>query len=647
MKLHRSASVLALAALICAAIIGLILTARAPKPPARGNARLEDLTVDQRPLETAQALAPLASTDEERRYAADAARIADHEVDLAFAAALHAASEEQPAKKDAAMEKRVSSAQARVKQLQAAVKDLAAQAAKAKGQDLAGLQQQQTLAEARLDLAQDELADAQQDMARASGDEYSRIQRAWQQHEQTQHGHNATSAPAAAAGSSLSPGSLIARWTYWSGLGSEAAKIVQARAAVLAKQQVLTGRHNALEKSVADMQDQKQALDQQSSNLSASLEAKPGAARSREPAEAREKLRAQQSQIAAETLMLVHAMSADELSMAAFDRRIQDLQSLAAVYAQWESSAALRARAALHRLIRSVLWILVALLVALVAGRVATRVFEEMHLERKQRATLHGVAQFVIQALAALVILLVLFGSPNHVFTVLGLAGAGLTVALKDFVVAFCGWFVLMGKNGIHVGDWVEINGVRGEVTEIGLLRTQLLETGNWTEAGHPTGRHVAFLNSFAVEGYFFIFSTAGQWMWDEVPVMIPKADDPYPIIREVRRVVEKETEESAREAEQEWRRAAHHSGFRSFPAKPEINMTPSDSGVKLVVRYMTKAAERYEVRSRLSHALVKLFHQGEAPVIGEQGAATGLPSGEPAPASGDRPTVGDGGGKR
>ena len=79
--------------------------------------------------------------------------------------------------------------------------------------------------------------------------------------------------------------------------------------------------------------------------------------------------------------------------------------------------------------------------------------------------------------------LFIIFGMPTQTTTVLGLAGAGLTVAMKDFIVAFFGWFVLMGRNGIHVGDWVEINGVAGEVLEIGLLKTILLETGNWTDA--------------------------------------------------------------------------------------------------------------------------------------------------------------------
>ncbi len=102
----------------------------------------------------------------------------------------------------------------------------------------------------------------------------------------------------------------------------------------------------------------------------------------------------------------------------------------------------------------------------------------------------------------------------------------GLTVVFQDFILAFFGWFVLMGRNGIRVGDWVEINGVGGEVVEIGLFRTALLETGNWTDKGHPTGRRVTFINNFAITGQYFNFSTAGQWMWDEIGVNVPSGED-------------------------------------------------------------------------------------------------------------------------
>ena len=136
-----------------------------------------------------------------------------------------------------------------------------------------------------------------------------------------------------------------------------------------------------------------------------------------------------------------------------------------------------------------------------------------------------------IQVLAVVLILLVIFGLPKQLGTVLGLAGAGLTVALKDFIVGFLGWFVLMGKNGIRLGDWVEINGVTGEVVELGMFHTVLLETGNWTDSGHPTGRRVTFTNSFAIEGHYFNFSTSGQWLWDELQVVLPAGRDPYPMV--------------------------------------------------------------------------------------------------------------------
>ena len=72
---------------------------------------------------------------------------------------------------------------------------------------------------------------------------------------------------------------------------------------------------------------------------------------------------------------------------------------------------------------------------------------------------LRSATRVSLQILAVVLILLVIFGPPPNLGTFLGLAGAGLTVALKDFIVGFLGWFVLMGKNGIRLGDWVEITG--------------------------------------------------------------------------------------------------------------------------------------------------------------------------------------------
>jgi small-conductance mechanosensitive channel len=212
--------------------------------------------------------------------------------------------------------------------------------------------------------------------------------------------------------------------------------------------------------------------------------------------------------------------------------------------------------------------------------------------------------------MAVLFIVLIVFGPPNQLSTIIGLATAGLTVALKDFIVAFLGWFALMGRNGIHIGDWVEIEGVGGEVVEIGLLKTVLLEVGSSGGTGHPTGRRVSFVNNFAIEGHYFNFSTAGQWLWDELQISLPGASDPYQVAERINEIVARITEPDASEAEKDWERVTRQYGTRPFSAKPVAELRPAASGLDLVVRYITRAPQRQEVKSRLFKEIVDLLHK-------------------------------------
>src|SRR4029077_1397092 len=213
-----------------------------------------------------------------------------------------------------------------------------------------------------------------------------------------------------------------------------------------------------------------------------------------------------------------------------------------------------------------------------------------MEHDPQKLLTLRSIAQIVTRLVGAILILLIIFGIPTQLATVLALAGAGLTVAMKDFIVGFFGWFMLMGKNGIRHGDWVEINGVSGEVVDIGLFHTVVLETGNWNDAGHPTGRRVTFVNSYAIEGHYFDFSTSGQWLWDELQLAIPADEDPYPIVDELQKIVTKETEANVGLAEKEWSRGADVRGNQGFSAGPAISIRPSGSGFEIHLRYVTRA---------------------------------------------------------
>lgn len=293
-----------------------------------------------------------------------------------------------------------------------------------------------------------------------------------------------------------------------------------------------------------------------------------------------------------------------------FDKRIENEKALDDVYGKWSEVVSGEQRSVVHAALRGLLLILVIAILGLFVDGWMEHLLGKVSMDRRQVGTVRAVTRFTLQVVGVLLILLVIFGPPSQLGTVLGLAGAGLTVALKDFIVSFFGWFVLMGKDGIRLGDWVEINGVTGEVVQLGIFQTVLLETGNWTDSGHPTGRRVTFTNSFAIEGHYFNFSTSGQWLWDELQVVLPAGHSPYPMVEAIQKTVVETTAEGARQAEQEWRRAAKSRDLNELTAAPTINVKPVVGGTQISIRYITRASERSQLRAKLNHAAVDLLGQ-------------------------------------
>jgi hypothetical protein len=97
--------------------------------------------------------------------------------------------------------------------------------------------------------------------------------------------------------------------------------------------------------------------------------------------------------------------------------------------------------------------------------------------------------------------------------------------------------------------------------------------------------------------------------MWDELQVLIPAGQDPYPVIDGIQKLVEKETEINARKAEEEWKAATSHYRVQALSAAPGVNVQPTAAGIEVRVRYITRAYERHEARKRLYEAVVELMH--------------------------------------
>ena len=562
--------------------------------------------VDQSPWNTAAALAPLAVSVEEQRYAQEARRLADHEVDQAFAMALRQATLQTHllAGEDLALSHKVEDLQRTVKEDQAIVNRLTEQAKRPNAEAIAD---DLEVAAAQLALDTDALNDAVSGLARQSGDERGTIQQELAAREAAMHSYDehANGGGQTAVASARAKGTLYLRLAAWFSQRSRHASILQAMQQADRDAASLKSQYAQLETSV-------NSGTIGNTHTAVQLPAN-GVAAAAVP------LATQTKSYKLESLKRLTAQSS---ILGVMGDRLQTQQQLSAVYGKWAAQVLLQHRILWHLMLGSFAWIAFIILCAGLVGSLVHAVLKRPSIDNRRRRTLHTILILATEGVALLCILLVIFGPPNQVPTILGLATAGLTLAFQDFIIAFLGWFVLMGKNGIRVGDWIEINGVGGEVVEIGLFRTSLLETGSWTDRGHPTGRRVTFLNKFAISGQYFNFSTTGQWMWDEIKVNIPSSEDSHEVIELIHSTVVKETEKDANLAKVEWQRVTKQNGLNQFSDTPAVDIRPAASGTDIIVRYVTRAADRFEMRNRLYRAVIELLHRAPLQAAASESAS-------------------------
>jgi small-conductance mechanosensitive channel len=561
--------------------------------------------VDKSSYSSAQRLALLAQTDDEQALAQTALRVADHELDLAFTAALRDVEAHPPAlNSDAAnIQSRIAKSQALLDADQQRVAQLTAALAQTKAAQKDALQDELDLTQSQLELDKDELDAANQDLVDAGGNPRQQIETMVQEHDAQTKAHPAA-AKAAPPPGVLQNGSL-GKFKTWRLIKQTQQELEDAQAAADQKAQALAERRATLASSLDSSKGGISTLAQHAKTPAADVAAPAAAPRSHEDA--------------ATLLGQTKSISADQKILNLLDRRIVDQHQLAHVYQQWSSLVGVQARVVEHELLLNLLIIIVIALALLFLDQWLQHLLDNPKLDRRQVETLRSITRAALRVVGILIILLIIIGMPSQFGTMIGIVGAGLTVALKDFIVAFFGWLVLMGRNGIRLGDWVEINGVSGEVTELGMFHTVLLETGNWSDSGHPTGRRVTFTNSFAIEGHYFNFSTSGQWLWDELQVVVPAGSDPYPIVNAITKQVGEVTAESAKLAEQEWQRAVPAGRSKTFSGQPGVNVKPVVGGVEISVRYITRANERYMLRAKLYQSAVDLL--GAKPVTPEKHA--------------------------
>lgn len=243
--------------------------------------------------------------------------------------------------------------------------------------------------------------------------------------------------------------------------------------------------------------------------------------------------------------------------------------------------------------------------------------------DSRRRYQLLLLRRIALWSLVVVVIGLSFASELGSVVTFAGLITAGIAVAMQSVLVSIVGYFFLIGKYGIRVGDRVQIGEVAGEVIDLGLVRMYLMELGAKGTMG-PTGRVVAFANSvvFQVSSGLFKQIPGVNFSWREVTLILPPgantADIKEKLIAAVTDALKDYRAEILRQTKEIARTTLSSS---AGDAQPQVQLHFSAAGVEAHVRYPVHLQHAAEIDERVTEALANVVSNGAA------GASTGDPA--------------------
>jgi len=277
----------------------------------------------------------------------------------------------------------------------------------------------------------------------------------------------------------------------------------------------------------------------------------------------------------------------------------------------WRETTVNQYHDALWALAKRVGLMLAMLAVALVSGEVWRRiVFGYVH-EPRRRYQYLLVRKIVIWALIVAIIGFTFATELSSLATFAGLITAGLAVAMQSVLVSFVGYFFLIGKYGIRVGDRIQIGNVTGEVIELGLVRLHLMELSSMGPLG-PTGRVVAFANSIVFQAASGIFKQIPgvNLAWHEITLRLPPAADfmalKEKLMQAANGVLDDYREDLARQTKEIQKTTA--STEAGDEARAKVQLRFSADNVEALIRYPVQLSRAAEIDERVSRDLMEVI---------------------------------------
>jgi small-conductance mechanosensitive channel len=255
---------------------------------------------------------------------------------------------------------------------------------------------------------------------------------------------------------------------------------------------------------------------------------------------------------------------------------------------------------------------LAVVVVALIAYRMIRNETKRKIEEPTRRQAMHATLRNVFAIAGFLIIVLIWLPTGNNLAIALGILGAGLAIASQEMIGSLAAGLNIWLGNIYRIGDRVRVGEVVGDVMDISLLRTTVMEVGEWVKAEQYTGRVVTVANREVWTNPVYNYTQHWGYLWDEITLPITYQSDWQRAADIMLEHGQTYTEELQADAEAKLRRMIDRYPLKETKVEPTLYVTMTDNWIEITLRFVVDAQERRRVKGQLHRDLLQHFQTEE-----------------------------------
>jgi len=280
----------------------------------------------------------------------------------------------------------------------------------------------------------------------------------------------------------------------------------------------------------------------------------------------------------------------------------REFENLDSVFSAWLSNP----------LIAKLLAAAVAIAIVMAFMRLARKGLSHHIEDTDTRYRARKIVGFIGYMISVLLLVSIFSDRLSGLTVAFGVAGAGIAFALQEVIASIAGWVAVSVGGFYSTGDRVQLGGIKGDVIDIAMLRTTIMECGEWVQGDLYTGRIVRVANSFVFKEPVFNYSGDFPFLWDEITLPVRYGSDWKLAKTMLHQIVDDVLVGYANQVKQSWREMVVRYRVEDANVEPMITLRATDNWIEFTVRYVVDYRRRRWMKDHLFTRILEEVDKSE-----------------------------------